>query len=415
MVWILTVVIALCLLSQVVGKPEVVVLDADSFASEVEGSADSWLVKFYAPWCHHCKTLEPILQELAVYADGIVHIGKVDATKQKELAEKWQVERFPTLLYKKDDLTGVYDGPRTYAGLKLFIDRLHKPAYSKIERIEDLREELKTLHNVTFVLRLPCQPPLDRDGSNSKVDCDATTTDIFHRFVQVSRRQQFHAAFALLVDRSVSSTSFCKFESTEESEERLYCAKNEALESEETMEHFVKYNNYPLISHLENFNFKLLAHLNKTMIIAVVDYKQTDAHDAIVKAFGEGAREYGFDRSEEYILGHLDGVRWKAFIKHHEALLPSILVIDHDDERHASFHLKPVGTTTYTSIIHEIMEKINKGEVELLPTVPVGLVRKIIHRFERYYPWSLLLLIMPCLLLIASFVFPHPDRKAKKQ
>ena len=38
---------------------EVVVLDMSNFDAMVMGSKDIWMIEFYAPWCGHCKALEP--------------------------------------------------------------------------------------------------------------------------------------------------------------------------------------------------------------------------------------------------------------------------------------------------------------------------------------------------------------------
>jgi protein disulfide-isomerase A6 len=41
------------------GSDEVVVLDSTNFDALVMNSKDIWMVEFYAPWCGHCKALEP--------------------------------------------------------------------------------------------------------------------------------------------------------------------------------------------------------------------------------------------------------------------------------------------------------------------------------------------------------------------
>ena len=44
----------------------------------------TWFVVFYAPWCAHCKTLEPVYKkaaaQLGAALNGKVRLGKVDAT-----------------------------------------------------------------------------------------------------------------------------------------------------------------------------------------------------------------------------------------------------------------------------------------------------------------------------------------------
>ena len=42
-----------------------IVLDASNFDEQVLQSKDIWFVEFYAPWCGHCKKLEPEWNEAA--------------------------------------------------------------------------------------------------------------------------------------------------------------------------------------------------------------------------------------------------------------------------------------------------------------------------------------------------------------
>ena len=78
----------------------VVALTGANFEDEVLGSSDLWLVEFYAPWCGHCKNLEPEFHEAAerLKADGI-RLGQVDATAEGALAEQFGVQGYPTIYY----------------------------------------------------------------------------------------------------------------------------------------------------------------------------------------------------------------------------------------------------------------------------------------------------------------------------
>jgi protein disulfide-isomerase A1 len=89
------------------------VLTDASFADAVK-SNPIMLVEFYAPWCGHCKTLEPEYKAAAAILkpDGIV-LAKVDATVEKESAAEHNVEGFPTLVFFRDGKSSAYGGGRT--------------------------------------------------------------------------------------------------------------------------------------------------------------------------------------------------------------------------------------------------------------------------------------------------------------
>ena len=59
----------------------------------------TFFVKFYAPWCGHCKKMAPDYSKLALLMakEGGIPIAKVDATVEKELGQKYGVKGYPSL------------------------------------------------------------------------------------------------------------------------------------------------------------------------------------------------------------------------------------------------------------------------------------------------------------------------------
>ena len=69
-----------------------------SFAELIDSPGMPVLVDFYADWCGPCKTMAPILQQLAAQQQGKLRIIKIDVDKNQAVAQQYRVQSIPTLI-----------------------------------------------------------------------------------------------------------------------------------------------------------------------------------------------------------------------------------------------------------------------------------------------------------------------------
>lgn len=69
--------------------------------SEIINGETPVLVDFHADWCGPCKTMNPIVSELAVDLKGRVKILKVNIDKNQATAGKFNVRGVPTFVLFK--------------------------------------------------------------------------------------------------------------------------------------------------------------------------------------------------------------------------------------------------------------------------------------------------------------------------
>lgn len=98
---------------------------AATFDAEVYESPLPVVVDLWAPWCGPCKTVSPILEELAETWAGKVKVVKIDTDKEPMLAAAFQVRGVPTIAgVKGQEIVSVQVGFNGRASLEALFTEL---------------------------------------------------------------------------------------------------------------------------------------------------------------------------------------------------------------------------------------------------------------------------------------------------
>ena len=82
----------------------------DSFKQLIQ-SEKPVLVDFYADWCGPCKTMNPVIKEVAHATEGKAKVVKVNVDKNQEAAQAYGVSGIPTfIVFKKGNIVWRHSG-----------------------------------------------------------------------------------------------------------------------------------------------------------------------------------------------------------------------------------------------------------------------------------------------------------------
>ena len=83
-------------------NPNVAQVSDASFDGDILKSQVPVLVDFWAPWCGPCRSVAPIVDDLATQYAGKLKVAKVNVDESTEIAMRYQITSIPTFILFKN-------------------------------------------------------------------------------------------------------------------------------------------------------------------------------------------------------------------------------------------------------------------------------------------------------------------------
>lgn len=101
-----------------------ITLTSANFKTEVIDSDTPILIDFWAPWCGPCRSMNPVVEDIADEYEGKLRVGKVNIDVETAITAAFQVMSVPTfVIMKGQDVLAAQIGAMPKSELKAMIDR----------------------------------------------------------------------------------------------------------------------------------------------------------------------------------------------------------------------------------------------------------------------------------------------------
>jgi len=309
-------------------------LTADNFDSFLQGSGDnSVLVKFYAPWCGHCKSFAPEYEKAAEKLAGKHLIGKVDCTEHRDLCSTYGVKGFPTIKFiAKDGTTVDYEDARKADAVVNAVVKNSQPAFvvaadaAALEAFKAGPSALKLVINAAV---------------------DSTEAAAIKKAAASLRKDVDTAIFTGASDNKV--TLYRTFDEPEV----VYSGEIDAAK----IVAFVKGESLPLVGEIGPENFQKYVEKDVPLAWVFVDYT-SDEQGKIPAALAPVAKA----NKDKVIFAKLDGNRWGDHAKTFglSSATPGIAI---EDRKVRKNYIFPADKAITTESVAAFVESFTKGEL----------------------------------------------------
>ncbi|XP_039256695.1 protein disulfide-isomerase 2-like isoform X2 [Styela clava] len=330
-------------------EDDVLILTDSNFDGVIEKNS-MVLVEFYAPWCGHCKALAPEYAKAAkklLEKEMAPKLGKVDATVEKTLAEKYKVQGYPTLKFFKNGVPLEYQGGRTADEIVTWLEKKTGPPSRELKTKEEL-EKFQGDNDVCVVAFFP-----DAESSNSKVYIEVADGMDDVSFAHISDA-------AVAKEAGIGENKIVVFRKFEDEEPKM---EYEGSGTEaDSVRDFIKGNQLPLVSEFTQESApKIFGGAITTHNLLFIK-KSDDGSKDLLQKFRKAAESFKGKVLFIYIDADIEeNARVMEFFGLSPKDCPDYRIIKMDEDM-AKY--KPESTEFTTESITEFTQKVVDGNIK---------------------------------------------------
>ncbi|KDE02462.1 hypothetical protein, variant [Microbotryum lychnidis-dioicae p1A1 Lamole] len=363
-------------------------------------------VKFYAPWCGHCKALQTRWVDLAEQLKGRVAVYEMDcdqkSTSKTCAAEK--VQSYPTLMLYHQGQKVEYNGPRDVETMRRFVTRVVN--LSQVKPLANEYELKRVVAAEPVVMLFLYSPSLSKDDLKITTTAarnlqgelsfyTSTSPDLFSLY-----SVQQDAVFLVLKGQHLQPSSRHVFPSASTSG----LANREARI--ENISNWMRWAKLPALVELNSATIHdVLPAMGDEVPLVVLglfsksqmgkDYEdQKTAFEALAKGWAE-RRSKGDKLAREVVWAWVDADRWMGWLKGMYSVnwgkRPGIVV---SDPKELAYWNRDLSSEPITS--DTVYETIERGILtnQLKPLSSRSFFDRLAHSYFSSHPFALIFFII---------------------
>lgn len=311
-----------------------------------------WLVMFYAPWCGHCRKLEPVMDEVAqFYKDkSPVTIVKVDATRFVKTASHFEIKAYPTVKFISGKKIINFSGERRKSDIIDFISKADSPRVTRILNEIDF-EHSKTKHKHFFLLISTAN-----DESTSLVKEFYELANIYFLDAYFYHAKPEQVLKAIEVNNTptigvIKENEFFRFDI-----------------NQQELVNFVKSERFLTFTEITMSNFHNLIETRKTLIILNLDTEnklRDKQNKKLVKLYKTFSKENRALTHKEFQFGYVDRSDLLNGIAIWTLTAPLLFVFNTTAYTYSMFELIHESNLSLIDLnIHSILDDIRLNQIE---------------------------------------------------